>query len=80
MNAMNSSDLDRVFRYVPNTPDQDDDLTAVYRDARQLAETISRCVDPKYGQQAIGQLVGVLSMCRTAIETSPRQAKPLVLV
>lgn len=77
---MNSSDLDRVFRFIPNTPDQDADLNAVFRDARQLAETISRCVDEKYGQQAIAQLVGVLSMCRTAIETSPRQSKPLVLV
>jgi len=78
--GMNSTDLDRVFRFHPNTPDQDADLTAVYREARQLAETISRCVDDKYAQQAIGQLVAVLSMCRTAIETSPRQMKPLVLV
>lgn len=78
--AMMSSDIDRVFKYHPNTPEQDADLNAVYRDARCLAETISRCVDEKYAQQAIGQLVGVISMCRTAIESSPRQAKPLVLV
>jgi hypothetical protein len=77
---MNSGDLDRVFKYRPNTPEQDQDLTAVYRDAKQLAETIGRCVDEKYAQQAIAQLVGVLSLCRNAIETAPRQEKPLVLV
>ncbi len=78
--AMSSNDLDRVFRYHPNTPEQNEDIAAVYRDARQLMETIYRCVDEKYAQQAVGQLVAVLSLCRNAIETSPRQAKPLVLV
>lgn len=78
--SMSSDELDRVFRFHPNTPEQDADLQAVYRDARQLAETIGRCVDPKYAQQSIAQLVAILSLCRNAIETAPRQAKPLVLV
>ena len=72
--------FDRMFRYRPNTEDQDADLNAIYRDARQLAETIQRCVDSKYTDQALMQLAGILSSCRTAVEMSPRQEKPLVLV
>lgn len=72
--------FDRMFRFHPNTEEQDDDLKAIYRDARQLAETISRCLDPKYADQQIMQLAGILSACRTAVEMSPRQLKPIVLV
>jgi len=77
---MTSSDLDAVFTYRPNTPEQDEDLQAVYREARCLAETIYRRVSDKHAQQALGQLMGVVAVCKTAIESSPRQAKPLVLV
>lgn len=78
--AIDSQTLDRMFRFYPNTADQEDDLKAVYRDARQLAETIQRCVDSKYADQQIGQLAAIVSQCRTAIELSPRQLKPVVLV
>lgn len=78
--AMDQETLDRVFKYRKNTDEQDEDLTAVYRDAKQLAETIQRCVSPKYAEMALGQLAGVLGVCRNAIESDPRQSKPILLV
>jgi hypothetical protein len=77
---MDSSTFERMFSYYPNTPDQDEDLEEVYRQAKRLATAIRERVDPKFQDQVLMQLSGIVTSCRTAIELNPRQMKPLVLV
>jgi hypothetical protein len=78
--ALDKASIDRVFRFLPNTREQDEDIAAVYDSAHKLAEEIRLRVDEQYASQAIQQLVAVMTLCKTAIESKPRQAKPLVLV
>lgn len=77
---MDLQTFDRVFTHYPNTPDQEEDLAEVYRQAKRFAQAVRERVDPKYHDQVLAQVAGALSVCRTAIEMSPRQMKPLVLV
>ena len=77
---MDKSAIDRVFKFHPNTPDQDEDLEEVYRQAHRLAEAIRDRVSGKHAEQAIMQLLGVVGTCRNAIELEPRQAKPILVV
>lgn len=78
--AMDSQTFERMFTHYPNTPDQEEDLTEIYRQANRLAKAIQERVDPKHQDQLIMQLAGIVSQARTAVELSPRQLKPLVLV
>ena len=78
--AMDSTSLERMFSYHANTPDQEEDLEEIYRQAKRLATAIQERVDPKHQDQLIMQLAGIVSQARTAVELSPRQLKPLVLV
>lgn len=77
---MDQDTLDRVFRFRPNTSGQNADLEEVYKQAYRLASSIRELVDERYAEQALGQLAGVLSTCRNAIELSPRQEKPMLVV
>lgn len=77
---MDMETLDRVFRFHPNTSDQDADLEELYKQAHRLASAIHERVDARHAEQALGQLAGVLSICRNAVELAPRQVKPTLVV
>ncbi len=72
---MTHADIVRVFTYNPVTPEQEGDLVYLHSAAKELATCIYQCVAPQAAQQAIQQLVAITSMCRTAIETAPRQSE-----
>lgn len=78
--AMDSQTFETIFTHHPLTPDQEEDLEELFRQGKRFASAIRERVDPKYQDQALMQLAGILSSCRTAIEVTPRQMKPLVLV
>lgn len=78
--AIDKASIDRAFQFIPNTPDQDEDIAAVYDAAHRLAEEIHRRVAEPYAEQSISQLMGLLTLSKTAIEAKPRQARPILVV
>lgn len=76
---MKVEDVEKIFKFTPNTEAQDKAIAKVYECAGILAAAITKCVPPQHGDQALMQLAGLVTLCRQGIEVEKVESRPVLV-